>query len=288
MKVAGFTFIRNAVKYDYPIKESIQSLLPLCDHVVVAIGKSEDQTEALIRSINSPKITILNSVWDDDLREGGKVLAAETNKAYDHLSDTYDWCIYLQGDELIHENDHSKIRDAMIQYKDCSDIEGLLFNYFHFWGNYQFVATSRKWYRREIRIIRQNKSIRSYQDAQGFRKSGKKLKVKLIDVHIYHYGWVRPPTTQIQKRKNSNRYWHSDEWIEKNIASDGEYDYSDIDQIDTFKGTHPTLMRERIDRIHWSFTPGRTKLSLKNKISNWIEKWTGYRIGEYKNYILKS
>ncbi len=287
MKVAGFTFIRNAVKYDYPIKESIQSLLPLCDLVVVAIGKSEDQTEELIRSINSPKITIINSVWDDELREGGKVLAAETNKAYGHLSDTYDWCIYLQGDELIHENDHSKIRDAMIQYKDHSDIEGLLFNYFHFWGNYQFVATSRKWYRREIRIIRHDKNIRSYQDAQGFRKSGKKLKVKLIDAYIYHYGWVRPPKTQIQKRKNSNRYWHNDEWIEKNIASDGEYDYSDIDQIDTFKGTHPTLMRERIDRIHWSFTPRRTKLSLKNKISNWIEQWTGYRIGEYKNYILK-
>ena len=103
MKVAGFTFIRNAVKYDYPIIESIQSLLPLCDQVVVALGQSDDATEQLIRSINNPKINILHSMWDDDLRQGGKVLAVETNKAFDHLSGQYDWCIYLQGDELIHE-----------------------------------------------------------------------------------------------------------------------------------------------------------------------------------------
>ena len=49
MKVSGFTFVRNAVKYDYPVVESIASILPLCDEVVVAVGQSEDGTRALIR-----------------------------------------------------------------------------------------------------------------------------------------------------------------------------------------------------------------------------------------------
>ena len=58
MKVSGFTFIRNAIKYDYPIVEAIQSILPLCDEVVVAVGNSEDDTLALIQNID-PKITLL-------------------------------------------------------------------------------------------------------------------------------------------------------------------------------------------------------------------------------------
>ena len=81
MKVAGFTFIRNAVRYDYPVVESITSLLPLVDELVVCVGNSDDSTLALIESIASPKIKIFHSVWDDSLREGGKVLAVETNKA---------------------------------------------------------------------------------------------------------------------------------------------------------------------------------------------------------------
>ncbi|MBM3912615.1 MAG: glycosyltransferase family 2 protein, partial [Sphingomonadales bacterium] len=44
MKVSGFTFIRNAVLLDYPILEAIRSILPLCDEIVVAVGKSEDET----------------------------------------------------------------------------------------------------------------------------------------------------------------------------------------------------------------------------------------------------
>ena len=48
MKVCGFSFIRNAVKYDYPIVESIRSILPICDKFVVAVGNSEDNTLQLI------------------------------------------------------------------------------------------------------------------------------------------------------------------------------------------------------------------------------------------------
>jgi len=74
MKVAGFTFVRNALKYDYPVVQAISSILPLCDYVVVAVGKSEDATLDLVRSINDPKIHILETEWDDSLREGGRVL----------------------------------------------------------------------------------------------------------------------------------------------------------------------------------------------------------------------
>ena len=82
MKVAGFTFIRNAVKNDYPIVEAITSILPICDEFVVALGNSEDETAQLIQAINSPKIKLINTVWDDTLRDGGAVFAVETDKAF--------------------------------------------------------------------------------------------------------------------------------------------------------------------------------------------------------------
>src|SRR5438045_1755818 len=127
MKISGFTIVRNAIKYDYPIVEAITSILPICDEVIVAVGKSEDETLQLIRSINSPKIKIIATVWDESLRVGGKVLADETNKAFATVSADTDWAFYIQGDEVIHEKYLPVIKEAMQKYKDDKSVEGLLF-----------------------------------------------------------------------------------------------------------------------------------------------------------------
>lgn len=286
MRVSGFTIVRNAIKYDYPIKEAILSILPLCDEVIVAVGNSDDDTIELIRSIDSEKIKIIETIWDDNLREGGKVLAIETNKAFDAISKESNWAIYIQADEIMHEKYYNNIRTAMQQYKDDNNVEGLLFNYIHFYGSYDFIGDSRRWYRREIRIIKNDKSIRSYKDAQGFRKNGEKLNVKLIDAYIYHYGWVKPPEKQQAKQKTFNKLWHDDEWMKKNISNSDSFDYSKIDTLAHFKGAHPKVMQERINAINWkfSFDPTQNKLSFKNYLLYKIEKLTGWRIGEYKNY----
>jgi hypothetical protein len=289
MTICGFTIIRNALKYDYPVIESINSVLPICDEFIVAVGNSEDKTLALIQSINSPKIKIIETVWDEKLREGGKVLAVETNKAFDAIVKEFDWCFYIQSDEVVHENDHQKIKEALIKYKDMAEIDGLLFHYIHFYASYDYIGVSRAWYRKEIRIIRNNKSIRSYRDAQGFRKNDQKLTVKLIDAHIYHYGWVKHPSFQMAKQLNFNKLWHSDNWMKKNIPQKSEYDYNRADIIEKFNGSHPLVMQQRIQKANWklSFDPTKTKAKFKLRITHFIEKLTGFRIGEYKNYILK-
>ena len=56
--MSGFTIVRNAIKNGYPVVESIQSILPVVDEMVVAIGDGEDDTEQLIRNIGSEKIKI--------------------------------------------------------------------------------------------------------------------------------------------------------------------------------------------------------------------------------------
>lgn len=290
MFVSGFTIVRNAIRFDYPIVEAITSILPLCDEFVVAVGKSEDDTLALIRSINDPKIRIIETVWNDALREGGRVLADETNKAFDAIYPKADWCFYIQGDEVIHEKYHPAIRSAMQEWKDDQSVDGLLFNYTHFYGSYDYTGDSRRWYRKEIRIIRRDDTIRSYRDAQGFRrKDNSKLRVKPVDAFVYHYGWVKPPEAQQAKQQSFHKMWHDDQWMEKNIPKVDSFDYSQVDSLAHFTGTHPLVMQERISRQNWkfSFDPTKKRWGIKMRFLMWVEKTTGFRIGEYKNYVIK-
>lgn len=284
MKVCGFTIIRNAVKYDYPVTEAIRSVLPLCDKFIVLAGNSEDTTLDLIRSIDSDKIEIHHSVWDDTLREGGRVLAVETDKAFDLIGPEYSWAIYIQSDELIHEAFHPVIRDAMHRYAEHAGVEGLLLKYLHFYGSYDYVGTSRKWYRHEIRIIKNNKNIRSYKDAQGFRIDGRKLHVVEIDAYVYHYGWVKDPLVQARKNKDFNRLWHDDDYVAR--ITNEIYNYSDIDALGRFTGSHPAVMQERIGKKNWIFDGNKIsrRASLKDKVLYWFESITGIRLFEYRNY----
>lgn len=289
MKVAGFTIIRNALLYDYPVVEAIRSILPVCDYFVVAVGKSDDDTLGLIRSIGDPKIHILETEWDDTLREGGRVLAEETNKAFDAIPPEYDWCFYIQADECVHENDLPAIRAGMERWAGDPKTEGLLFDYRHFYGSYDFTGAGRRWYRRELRIIRNNKQIRSYRDAQGFRLgSTRKLRVRHIPAFIYHYGWVKHPAAQQRKQLNFNRLWHSDEKVQVMVGDKIVYDYDGSEPLERFVGSHPEVMHARIQAMNWQFAgdPTLAQRSLKDRLSSWIEKRTGWRPGEYKNYRL--
>ncbi|SRR6266542_1917867 len=286
MKVCGFSFVRNAIKYGYPIKEAILSVLPLCDAFVIAVGRSDDDTLGYIKSINSSKIQIIETVWDDSLRQGGAVLAIETNKAFDAIHGDYDWCFYIQGDEVLHEKYHPIIRQEMERWKDHPEIEGLLLKYLHFWGNYNYVGNSRSWYRREVRIVRNDKAIRSYKDAQGFRRNDQKLKVKLVDAYMYHYGWVKNPTLMMNKLKDTSKLWHDDEWIKERFKDEELYDYSEVNGIKPFDDTHPEVMQQLINSVNWNIEldPAKAQFTLKDKILQLIERSTGKRLFEYRNY----
>lgn len=287
MRVCGFTIVRNAIKYDYPIREAIISVLPVVDAFIVAVGDSEDETRKLIEGINSDKIQIIDTVWDLNLREGGQLLAKETNRCFDAIDSTFDWCFYIQGDEVIHEQYHEAIKQGMKEYLNNSEVEGLLFDYIHFYGGYNYVGNSRRWYRKEVRIIRNDKTIRSYRDAQGFRKNGHKLKVKSIPAKVFHYGWVKPPEAQQEKQNNFHKLWHDDKTAAKMAGTSSHFDYSSIDSLEIFSGSHPSVMQNRIQNQNWKFEydTRKIKLSVKDRFLLSIEKITGWRPGEYRNYI---
>ncbi len=285
MQVIGFLIIRNGLKLDYPFREAIASALPLCDQFYVSVGQSEDGTWEALAAWEEPKLILLRSEWDLSLREGGKVLAQETNKLLAQLPPA-DWYLYLQADEVLHEADYPALEASLRRWKDHPEVEGLVFDYVHFYGSYRWVGASRKWYRREVRVIRRLPGVASYRDAQGFRRWGRKLRVKPAEARIFHYGWVRPPERQRQKMQEAHRYWHDDAWIAAHVPETFVYDADDL--LVPFTGTHPAVMQSRVAQENWIFRydPERVRLSLRERLLHWIEAKTGWRPGEFRNYRL--
>lgn len=286
MKVVGFTFVRNAVKYDYPIIESIKSLLPLVDELVIALGNSEDNTSELISNLAEPKIKTFNTIWDDSLREGGRVLAVETDKAIAHIGTKADWLFYLQADEVLHESDVPVIREAMEHFLNRHDVEGLLLRYHHFFGTYDYIGDNRTWYRHEIRAIKPHPELHAYRDAQGFRIGNRKIRVAEIPAFVYHYGWVKPPEKQQAKQQSFHKLWHDDQWMKKNVSDVNAFNYQQTDSLRKFQGTHPAVMSARIARLNWDpgLKEGIINMKWKKRWLYYLEKWTGWRPFEYRNY----
>ena len=265
MKVSGFTIVRNGIKYFYPFIEAITSILPLCDEFIVNVGDSNDNTLNAVKSIQSEKIKIIESKWDMSLREGGKVLSIETNKVLTEC--TGDWCFYIQADEVIHEKYFPVIKAAMQKYLIKPEVEGLRFNYKHFYGSYDYYQDNyRKWYPYETRVIRRKEDIISWGDAMNFKhRDGSALKVVPIGAEIYHYGWVKPPDTMTSKRINLHKLYHTDEKVKELATNSTKLD--DLGNLKRFNETHPAVMYERINQADWDFNA-----KLEQQPPDWIRK----------------
>ncbi len=295
MRISGFSFVRNGFDYEVPFLESIQSILPLCHEFVIAVGNSTDGTREAIEAIGSPKIRILDTVWDMSNNEAGKIFAEQSNLALDHTD--CDWAFHIQADEVIHENDLPKIETALLQYDRDKEVEGILLPFLHFAGGYNWIRTSRRQHRNEVRLFRRHLPVRSYKDSQGFRKyknfesykngleKGEKLKVVKVDAPIYHYTRVRPPE-HFNKKNEMLGYYYQEERV-----GDAPRTYDPMtgfDRLEEFKGSHPAIMQKKVDAQDWEFTfdPQKAVWRKKDKYIQPIEDFLGVRLGEYRNYKL--
>lgn len=267
MKISGFTMVRNAEKYYFPIRESILSVLPIVDEFIVALGDSTegDHTRQIIESIGSPKVKIIDRIWSETDFKDGIIFANETNVALSHC--TGDWCIYLQADEVVHEKDLDNIVNACQSYLTDTSVDGLLFKYYHFWGDYDHYLPFHGWYKNEIRIIRNHMGIISFKDAQSFRKKDLGLMdVREIDAHIYHYGWVRPLELMQSKKKEQDSMHHGKKATEEKYKlKPNEFDYGALGRIPVFKGSHPALMTDFISKINWKHKLNYSKKAKLNR-----------------------
>ncbi len=295
MKVSGFSFVRDAVKLDFPVVEAVTSILPICDEFVIAVGDCEDGTSELLESIGSDKLRVLHTKWDPTLFVHGAINAQQTNLALGKC--TGDWAFYIQADEVLHEKYLGTVRKAMEVHLGRPEVEGLLFDYVHFWGSYDRYHTAHNWYSREVRVIRNGVGIESWRSAQSFRRDGAKLKVVHSGAAIYHYGWVRDPGVMKAKQKTLDSLHHDREWVKRKHPEPGgaELDYGDLRKLAKFRGTHPQAMAKRIAEKTWSVPlegkktrrPKHKHETLRMRLLSFLENRVLRRkIAEGKNYVL--
>lgn len=314
MRISGFSMIKNATKLYYPIKEAIASILPLVDEFVVALGDcdQDDQTLEEIESLKSDKIKIIHTVWDLDKYSKGTENAHQTDLAKEHC--TGDWLFYLQADEVVHEKYLPVIKKKCLELLDDRAIEGLLFNYKHFWGDYNHYHIAHGWYPKEIRIIRNLPDVHSWESAQSFRRipdfdyvnyrqqeNTFKLNVAEVDAEIYHYGWVRPPHFMQRKKKALETIHKGAEIVNlEYLQQQDEFDYGPMRWTKKFDETHPSIMKDWIEKFNWAdklkhdgkVPKNRPKFKhekIKYRIISFIEQklMGGNMLFGFRNYILR-
>ena len=285
--LSGFTLVRNAVLLDYPFVESVRSVLPLCDEFIINCGDSTDATRKLCEDLaaSSKKIRIIDSVWEKENQAGGYQLKAQTDRALKECQG--DWCLYIQADEAIHEADYPALLEAMERADRREEIDGVLFQYLHFYGNYSNTIRGRNWYRREVRAFKNHRGIESFRDAQGFRKNGERIQVITSSARVFHYGYVRTSQSLKQKSEQMAQWWG-----EKAPTSESSFQLHRHIGLEPFRETHPKTMSERIQRNAEYCDPMQCprkwdKDEIKNAVTFVWESIVPYRIGEYRNYELK-
>jgi glycosyltransferase involved in cell wall biosynthesis len=274
--ISGFTFIRNGTSLGFPFIESIQSLLPLVDEFVIAVGLSDDDTRERIVAIHSPKIKIIDTIWNDRMSDRGFVYAQQ--KMIAQYACTGDWAFYLEGDEVVHEDDLAKIRASVDKHHANSEVEALVFDYVHFYGTPEYVSISPGWYRRECRLIRN--TIRSYApDGQYWlvmhqHKRPRFAQCALANARIFHYGWVRKQEQMQAKLDQVAKYWKQSTVMQISYAN------FDPQAVKKFDATHPILMsnwilNEAEQTIKFNPDYKLTSKEKKYRFSKKIETLTG-------------
>lgn len=283
MRVVGFSLVANAVRLDFPIREALRSILPLCDELIVNVGPSDDGTLDLVRGLDDPRLRILEGRWEPG--QGGRVLAVETQRALDACRG--DWAIYIQADEVLHEASVAPLRAALESAREDPRIEGLLLEFTHFYGSADWVGAGRAWYRREVRIVRPGTAVRSFEEAQGFRigAEARKLRARRSGASYYHYGWARPIPALREKRERDNALYYGGAPRRAPVADRLPWDVG----LRRFRGEHPAVMRgwiaERRPRMSPGFIPRRwdaRRLALLASLG--VERLTGWRPFEFTNY----
>jgi len=287
---SGFTILKNGASLGYPYLESLRSLAPFVDEIVVAHGDSTDNTlaslEALAPQLPCP-LRIVPSPWDPANLKGGHELSRQTNIALDACRGEI--CFYLQSDEVLHDKDEQAIREDLARFESDMEVEALAFRWAHFYGSFDRVVTSRNWYRREVRAFRKSAGLRSIGDAQGFRipvgNDWRKPKAALSRARVLHYGWVRPPALMAEKTGNFDKLWGHNRVHNPADIFTAQFG------MQTWTEGHPAVMQERVESMR-GVDPLAGQPPVKNKnywkalTTDWIERVTGWRPGEYRNYVL--
>jgi len=234
----------NAIKDEYCIVESIKSALVFADEVIVVDGLSSDGTLEAIDSLNDNRVWVKVSPWLYNLGMNMHAI----NRSIGIGSCDSDWCMLLDADEVIHEDDAVKITEAIST--NNRDIIAFDCNTLHFYKDYYHLLNGcsdwKDLYTHKTYIVRNYQGI--YHGNIGLEPDAHVLmngnpipenKIKHIDVNIFHYGHAREKLAYIRKQNNIRGAFSN--WKAEEIKAE-DFEWLPEWKLTKFKGSHPNVM----------------------------------------------
>lgn len=268
-RLSAFSYLKNGVVFDYPFIESLLSIAPICDQIIVCYAsESTDGSREALEALQAklPQLELYPSkVWQTPGLSQGEVirLAAEEAEAYCDG----DWLLHLQADEVYLNAEVLSIKNYLDQYH-CLDIDGFFFQVLHFYADYDMVigpqGAKAGWYQETMRLSRAGKA-KHIQDAWTQLLKEPQSKALRVPIRIFHYGHVREKEAMRLKASYMERLYHdlADDY-EVCAAQAFEYNAVPKELIEPFDAEHPETMLKRISSqrlahsLHsWSMTETR-------------------------------
>jgi hypothetical protein len=237
MTLGGLVIVHNAIEHDYCVRESIQSLLPICDKVLVVECESTDGTQKLLSDMaeKESKIRIIHRPWNPSLNmQWMRDLTADTKGEIGT-----DWYIAMDADEIIDPRGYCWVQEHVAKFsktKVCASMYRLTF-----WKDHKHVIPEG--------IICNHICPRVGPVSESL--CGDLIypkECKQIDARIYHYGHIRKRDAWVKKSVKCHQWALGsvpDHWKKAEAGDMSAVDNCVPDStLVPFTGSHPILMYE--------------------------------------------
>jgi len=248
MSLGGNVCIRDGNRLDYPWRESIESLLPVCDLVVVCDASSTDGTLEEIRAWceREPKLRLCCYPWTDP-KGDIEFWVNWLNFCREHVPCTHH--IQLDADEVLDERSYPAVReyarDAPGHTVRCKRL--------NFWRDHRHLIPHGVCLGHEvIRLAPQ----RMWLPSDGAHPKGIEAVMMAVNsrITVFHYGFLRNPDAYFAKSKLLHSYFFGsyDKRLvdaESDTANGGSWmeairDVEWINRLVPYDGPHPAVAHQ--------------------------------------------
>ena len=235
------------MRLNYPFMEAIRSALPICDEYIIVAGDSDDEALDYLASLNDPRIRIIHTRWSPNITPQKCLLAQQTNIGLGFCDGR--WCLYLQANEVLHEDSLPQLHGLMERHADNQAVEAMLTERLTFWSDYDhYIPIYPRRFKYTARIIRPNIGTYSIRDGMsfaifdGFSTKGRYPKSIDSGIDLYRYGYVHSVAQQAAKFTSAV---HKTEASDK-AGLDYYHQHYPRQFIARYVGSHPQVMTDRI------------------------------------------
>lgn len=240
--LSGYVCVRNAVEFDYCIREAVLSLIPVCDEVVISDGGSEDGTLGILDWMLSAdsRVRVVHYPWPDPKRDI-HFWTTWLNFARGHLR--FDTQLELDADEVLDPGGYRQI-EAM-KSTGCS----AMFHRLNFWKDPQHLAPENRVCGTMVaRMGPTSLWMPSDEPNPAVHPNLRTRAEPFPSLRIFHYGFLRKPDAFVKKADSINRmfFGSTDPRLAEQVAKGERWDSRDYfsgEPLRPFNEQHPEVAR---------------------------------------------